>query len=472
MTMAQDRLTPRERRALWAAPVYRIVGTPVTVVVSLVNTAVIVRETGSAVFGLVSLVATVSLLLPFADLGVGASVMSASSRLLGEDADVDAADVIRRAYRVLFVVAAGLVAIALGIMGLDAWGTIVGFSSGPQDRWAITLAACLFALTVPAGLGVRILIGIDRNPLATLVLMSCPAFSLIVTLGLSSARLDGIWYVTSSLGGLLVGQLVGTIAALRLSGLGRSAFAPVRSATATGLLAGSSWLLVVGMGLPVGLQTGRVLIAHLSTPEQLSQYSLMAQLYAGCWSVLSAAGLAYWPVFVRRRAATTETVRMWWRLTAAFGMLAVLGAGGMWALGPWAATVLSGGEIEVTGPLALAFGLLLVGQVLHLPATVLLTVPNEARWQAGWTVVMAVLSIGLGAAVAAHYGAVGVVLAAASALIVAQVIPDVCWVPRLIRRRSVADVRAASQGEPRLSHPVPRRGSPWRWRRLWPRRGA
>ena len=86
------------------------------------------------------------------------------------------------------------------------------------------------------------------------------------------------------------------------------------------------WLFIVGVGSPVGLQAGRVLLAHLSTPLQLSQYSLMAQIYAVCWSALSTAGFAYWPIFVKRREATEETVRMWWRLTAAFGAIAAMAA--------------------------------------------------------------------------------------------------------------------------------------------------
>ncbi len=245
----------------------------------------------------------------------------------------------------------------------------------------------------------------------------------------------------SALGGLLIGQTVGTVLALRLSGLGWSAFARVPpSRTGPGLLAGSMWLFLVGVGLPVGLQTGRVLLAHLSTPVELSQYALMAQIYGVCWSVLSTAGLAYWPVFVKRRAATEETVRMWWRLTAAFAGIAVIAAVCMVLLGPWAATVLSGGQIDVSAALALAFGALLVGQAVHLPATVLLTRPNEARWQALWTLAMAAISIGLGCAAAERFGAVGVVYASALAIFAAQVLPDLLWVPRLVRRRPrVAD---------------------------------
>lgn len=436
MTVDQDRLAPEERRALLYGPIYRILGTPVVAALGLANTALIVRETGGAVFGLVSLVATIALLLPFADLGIGATVLSASAQLGGPSHDPKAADVIRRAYRVLFAVAAVLVVVALCVMALDGWAAVVGFSSGPDDRWAITVAACIFAFTIPAGLGVRILIGIDRNPLATLVLMSCPAFALGLTLVLYVSDVSGIWYAVSSLGGLLIGLALGTVLGLRLSGLGWSAFCGVSpSRTRSGLLAGSMWLFLVGLGLPVGLQTGRVLLAHLSTPVQLSEYALMAQLYAVCWQVLSTAGLAYWPIFVKRRAATEQTVRMWWRLTGAFAAIAALGTLGLFTLGPWAAAVLSGRRIEVSAWLALAFGVLLIGQAIHLPANVLLTRPNEARWQALWTLAMAALSIGLGCVAAAQFGAVGVVCASALAIFAAQVLPDLLWVPRLVRRR-------------------------------------
>ncbi|SDE15532.1 lipopolysaccharide biosynthesis protein [Rhodococcus tukisamuensis] len=431
-----SQLAPEEKRALVRGTVYRIVGTPVVAALGLVNTAVIVRETGEAVFGLVSLVATVTLLFPFADLGIGAVVLNASASLLGAGRDAHEVDVIRRAYRVLFVVAAALVLVALAVMAVDGWGSLIGFSSGPDDRWAITVAVVLFALTIPAGLGVRILIGIDRNQLATLVLMSSAAFSLMLTLLLYACGVDGIWYALSALGGVLAGHLIGTAAALRLSGLGWSAFAPVSDSSAhTRLLEGSLWLFLVGVGLPVGLQTGRILLSHLSTPAELSEYALMAQMYGVGWSVLSTAGMAYWPVFVKRRGAAETTVRIWWRLTAAFTAFATIAAVGMTTLAPWVASILSGGRIEVSAALALAFGVLLVAQSMHLPASVLLTRPNEARWQACWIAAMATASLGVGVVVAGPFGAVGVVCAAALGVLAAQVLPDLLWVPTLVRRR-------------------------------------
>jgi O-antigen/teichoic acid export membrane protein len=436
MTVNRDRLTRQERRALLVGPLYRIIGTPVVAVLGLANTAIIVRETGSAVFGLVALIATITLLFPFADLGIGATVLSASAQLSGPDSNPDAVDIIRRSYHVLFAVAGTIIAIALCIMTVDGWRALIGFSSGPDDRWAITIATVIFALTIPTGLGPRILIGIDRNPLATLVWMSCPAFALGVTVVLYMVDVQGIWYAVSALGGLLIGQAVATVLALRLSGLGWSAFTGVtRTRSGPRLLAGSLWLFLVGVGLPVGLQTGRLLLSHLSTPVELSRYALMTQIYGVCWSVLSTAAFAYWPIFVKRRGSPEQTVRMWWRLTWTFGGIAVLITVGIVLLGPWAAKVLSGGRIEVSGWLALAFGVLLLSQAMHLPANVLLTRPHEARWQAFWALAMAALSIGAGIAVAARFGAAGVVFAAALAIMAAQVIPELLWVPALVRRR-------------------------------------
>ena len=56
------------------------------------------------------------------------------------------------------------------------------------------------------------------------------------------------------------------------------------------LLAGSLWLFLVGVGLPVGLQTGRVLLAHLSTPGTAVPIRVDGADLWVCWSVLSTAG--------------------------------------------------------------------------------------------------------------------------------------------------------------------------------------
>ena len=437
MTDGPAGLAASERRALLRGPLYRIVGTPLVAVFGLANTALVIRETGAEVYGLVSLVSTLTLLLPFLDFGVGATVTNASARLSRSEPRLShSANVIRRGYRVLFQVAAGLVLLALCVMATDGWSYLVGFSSGPADRWAITVAACVLALTIPGNLAIRLLIGIDHNPAATVVTMSGPAFGFAITVVLSQFDVSGIWYALSSLGGLLISLCLGTVVALRLSGLGSSAFASLEPDVAKrGLLAGSGWLFIAAVGVPVGLQTGRLVLAHLSTPLQVAQYSLMAQIYAMCWMVLATTGFASWPIFVRRRGATAETLRIWTRLTATLVVVAIVEASAMIVLGPWATRLLSGGQINGDRGLALAFGALLVAQAAYFSTQMLLTGPKEARWLAVSAVAMAVVSVGGALVVASTTGAEGVVYTAAAGVIAAQAIPGFIWVPKLIRRR-------------------------------------
>lgn len=441
-----------ERRSIVLGTVFRVLGTPLVALVGLLNTAIIVRETGEAVFGLVSLVTTLSLLLPFADLGIGAVITNACSRRGRLVDDAMAVATVQRGMRVLAVVAVALILMSLVIMATDGWGSLLGTRSGPFDRIAITVAACLIALGIPAGIGVRILIGLDRNPLAVLLTMANAIFTLLITLALLAADTAGIWYAVSGAAGALIGNCIATAVALRVSGLGRSAFKrPTAEYVRSGLLRGSLWMFVASVGLPLGLQTHRLILSHVSTPGELSRYALMAQVYALGWMVFSTAGMALWPVFVKRRPDVPATTQLWLKSMAAFGALSVVAAVGIVLLGPWATALLSDGELVATRSLAVAFAALLVVQCVHLPAGVMLTMPREARWQSFCIMAMGLLSVTLGVWWGGLWGGAGVVAAATVAVIAAQVLPDVAWIPRLLRRRPLeiaAEDRRADAAAP------------------------
>ncbi|SNT40717.1 lipopolysaccharide biosynthesis protein [Rhodococcoides kyotonense] len=439
----QPGLDATERRAVVLSTVFRIAGTPIVAVAGLISAGLVIRATGPSTYGVVALVATVGLLLPFADLGIGAVVTSAASRSRDPATDPYALAVIRRSYRVLSAVAGVVAVVAISIMMFDGWGTLIGSRTGPDDRVVITLAVILFGLTIPAGLGLRILIGVDRAPLVVLVMVSNSLFALVLTALMYFSGVQGIWYVLPPLAGALLGNLTGTVVALRVSGLGLAVFdRDPRAVSTTGLLEGSLWLFLVSVGIPFGLQVQRVVLSHLSDPLELSRYALMAQLYGLCWSVFSMAALAFWPIFVKRRGDVTETVRLWLASTMIFGLLAAIASVPLVVVSPWLADVLSGGTIDVSSTLAAAFAVLLIAQCFHLPSGMLLTKPTEARWQAGCLGAMAVVTTAGAIWVAPAHGAAGVVLVTAAAVIACQFIPDIAWIPRIVGRREVVDVKA------------------------------
>jgi O-antigen/teichoic acid export membrane protein len=444
-----DTLHPVERRAIMLGTLFRVAGTPVIALVGLLNTAVIVRETGETVFGVVSLITTLTLLIPFADLGIGAVVTSACSRPGRLVDDPEAVATVQRGVRTLALVAGAGILGSVLMMAMDAWDIFVGMSTGPGDRWAITAATCLIALGIPAGIGIRILIGLNKNPLAVLLSMANAVFALSLTLLLKASSAEGIWYAVSGPFGALVGNCIATALALRLSGVRWSAFSPPGGEYARrDLLRGSLWMFVLSVGLPLGLQSHRLILSHVSTPDELSRYALTAQIFAVVWMVFDTGGMALWPVFVKRRSDVEASIKLWLKAVAVFGSLAVVAGIGIVLFAPWATSLLSGGQIVATHTLAAAFAALLVVECVHFPGGVMLTMPREARWQSICITTMGVTTLFLGTWWAGRWGGAGVVAAAVLAIVAAQIIPDFLCIPRLLRQRAHRQPNRSDPSEP------------------------
>lgn len=430
-------LHPDERRAVVLGAAFRVVGTPVIALVGLVNTALIVRQTGEAVFGVVSLVSTLILLIPFADLGIGAVVTSACSRRGRLCDDPEAVATVQRGFRMLILVAAVLILTSVMVMAADAWHFIIGTRTGPDDALAITLATCLIALGIPAGIGIRIIIGLNMNQLAVLLSMTNVVFALMITLMLKAAGAIGIWYAISGPFGALVGNCIATALAMRMSGLRLSAFSrPGAEYANSRLLQGSLWMFVLSIGLPLGLQSHRLILSHVSNPDELSRFALTAQIFAVVWMVFDTAGMALWPVFVKRRSDVEASMQLWLKAVGVFGTLSLVAGAGFVIFVPWATALLSDGQVVATRALAAAFAALLVVECIHLPSGVMLTMPREARWQSFCIMVMGMTAVVLGIWWAGIWGGTGVIAAAVLAMVFAQVIPDFVWIPRLLRRRA------------------------------------
>ncbi|MBY6539480.1 oligosaccharide flippase family protein [Rhodococcus sp. BP-349] len=426
-----------ERVSIARGTVARVAGTPIIALSGLLATAVTVRATGESAYGLVALVATTGLFFPFADLGIGSVVTTAVAQ-----GGAHAADVVRRGFAVLGVVAGGIVLIAGTMSVFDVWTPVLGGTVGPGGRWILGAAVCLFGLSVPLSLGTRIVLGLDRNDVVVAMGVVSSLIATSVAAALYAGGVRGVWFVLPPLTGLLCGNALASAVGLRWSGIGVRDLVRPNPTTHGRLLTGSAWLLVTGLAVPFGLQVQRLILSHRASPQQLSAYSLYAQLYAITWAVFSTAALALWPMFVRRRTDIRGTLVLWrwatlWFTAASAGAAVIL-----WLLGPVAASVLSGGIIDAEPRLAGAFAILLVAQCMHVTSGMLLTTPAEARWQSACILAMGTVTIVGGVAVAPSLGAVGVVLATVVGVVVAQVVPDLAHVPRLIASRRPAGAPA------------------------------
>lgn len=166
----------------------------------------------------------------------------------------------------------------------------------------------------------------------------------------------------------------------------------------------------------------------------------MAQIYGVCWVSFTMSGVALWPIFVKRRNVIGANLRIWGQMTGVLSGLAAVVAVVFVLLAPLQAGC---SPVAVSRPqrsLRARSGSCWWSKSTYLASNMLLTRPEEARWQAWCALATAALSVGLGALAGARFGAVGVTDAAAFAVLTAQVVPALLWVPRMVRRRPEATV--------------------------------
>lgn len=436
-----------EIREIFSGSIVRVLGLPITVAVGLANTALIIANTGQAVFGLVSTISTLSLLMPFADLGLGAVITTACARAqLDEKSRAEAIATLRTASWVLLLVMSVGVLVTVGA-AMGGWLDILFATAlSPGERWIVTASIASFFLGVPLSLATRVLIGLGRNGSATALSMTGGVFAFGVSITLAFIHADPLWYAASGPAGPTLATALAVPFALRalrsenitpFGAEGRRTLyrvAPDLRRKAA-LLAGSGWMVVVMVGLPLGLQTGRLFIAHTQSAEELSSFALAAQLYTLAWGVMVAAGNALWTQFARKREDTAATFTSWRLMVLLFGGLAIIGGTALTFLGPPLASWVSGGRIQIDTAQMAAFSVLILMQALHLPAGVMLTMPHELRWQAGCTTVLAIVSLSGSFLLAPLMGGIGVSLSAAAGVLVGQLIPDLMWMRRHLARR-------------------------------------
>jgi O-antigen/teichoic acid export membrane protein len=397
---------------------------PITSAAALYAAHLELHALGATRFGFLTLLLAVTLLIPFADLGVGAAVTTA----VAADGFAEAHRIVATSFRLLACVAAGLVAIAAVLTVGGTWPALTGVPAhaAPSLGRDMLIVIAMFGLGLPFALGTRILLAVNRYPLV-LLLQGCVPF---VTLGVV------VWYrdsaaMTPFLIAPFAAQtavlVAGFIVACRHLQLGSSLLWVLARARSRGTMrrirAVAGPMLLVTVGLPLALQTDRLVLSHVSTGAALAQYAIVGILFGPAWSVISSAGLTLWPEFASAKAAIDgQPVVAYRRVFRAFVAVGAVGAAAFLGLGPlltkvWAGS--SGGGLLVW----LAFALLLLVQAAHLPGGMFLTRPAELRFQARCVGFMCVINLPLSIGLAPIFGAAGPVLASAATICAFQLVP-------------------------------------------------
>lgn len=436
------------RHSVVRGGVARLVTLPVTAIAAFASAAVTVREVGVSAYGYVTLVAMLGALIPFADLGLGAAIQSATAVAKDRSSDPQMERVLISSFRLL--VASGVVVAvsAFVVAGTVGWSGPLGVPKGaPFDTdLVVPIVLSFFAVGLPLGVGLRILIGLERNDVAVGIAALTPVVTLGLVLLFSRFGASIEAYTVAQPAATLATAVASLVAAARLSGvrmlqvIRRAALPHVyRGARVAGAAAP---MFVIMVALPIALQSDRLILSHRSGAVELTQYALAVQVYASVWSVLYSAGISLWPLFARRGAQGDDLRRPWLNAIRGFFVSGALAGALLLVVLPLIVSVVGGGTVKAPMILAASFAALLIVQTAHLPSAMLLTKPTHLRFQALCVLIMLVINVCLSWVLARPIGAAGPVIGSVAAIAVAQLVPGLWMARRVVasRTNSATDV--------------------------------
>lgn len=404
---------------------------PLSAVCSLTAQGLMIREIGVAGFGVVALIVTLPQLIPFADLGLSTAVTNAYARHRD-----DPARLVRVAWTLLWACGAALVAICLLVYATVGWDALLGVDLSSVPAPVMMLFIACIAMNIPLGVGQRILIGVGKVTRSVALGAIQPLLYVSFIFFATQAHRPDLYYL-----GLGSSQVVTSaailVAASRSVGItARAWLRPTIGSKAQRRLLYSSAgpMMVVTAGLPVALESHRLVLAHMSGEHELGVYSVAMALYAPTWALVTTMGLNLWPYFAQHEDRHVRSVQ-YRRVLTAFAIMAGVGAVAFALLAPWVTLLWSGHRVPTLNWWVLA--LLLLVQTVHLPAGMLLTEPRELTVQAVCVVLMAVATITSMLAVVPALGAPGPTLCSAVSIAVFQLVPCALiasgkWSPRLL----------------------------------------
>jgi O-antigen/teichoic acid export membrane protein len=425
-------------RSVGKSAVVKFVLLPVSAVLGILITRVIVDNYGIEAFAQYGLLVTIGTLLPFADLGMAAAVMNAVAEAPDPKSDLHVRRTITTATRMLIISGSVLFAAVVLVSLVGGWSTILGDGLLP-DGGAVAAAICvaMIAITLPIGIGQRILTALGRNHITVLLVGLQSPIVLLTLLLFVRTDLDLGAYVAviPYVATFVISALAVVFAARRIRptlGLAIRDVRRPRQVPGTTVFDVAWPMLIQMIALPIAMQSDRLVLSHLTDSRELGRYNLAAQMFLPIWQITSAAGVALWPVFARARSSA-EKAPSPVALSVGFGALASIAALSIAIVSPFLADVASGGQIEIPIELVVVFAALMVLQAAKYPLGMYLTDAAGLRYQAKMILLMLPVNLGLSLALASRFGAVGPVVGSFFGVGVFQLTANLLYVRRRIR---------------------------------------
>ncbi|MGG7508907.1 lipopolysaccharide biosynthesis protein [Plantibacter sp. YIM 135249] len=418
---------------------FRTLGLVAGLLANLSAIAALTRGFGAHEYAAYALIASLVNLLPFADLGLGASVVNSTS-------DARAKTITEEQYRrhlsrvrdLLVLVAAFIIVVDVVLVATGGLRTILGVIAdvpGAVEASAFTLA-CI-ALSLPLGLGNRILQGRGRMIDVVRSGLVGPAFTIVVVGACVVFHAPAFVYFLAPGVAYLSIAVVSYIVAMRQTDVRMMRIGTgLRSPVANDVKTASTAIpfLIISIGLAAGFQSHRLILANIGTADDVAQYSVVAQFAGPALALITVIGQNLWTKY--RTGVSTGTLKSgdFNAHVLLFSVIGLMAGVAIVLVVPFAAGILTnGGVMPSIWLCAAAAGYILV-TAAHQPSAMFLNDPRGLQIQASLVILVAATSISFMLVTTPSIGAVAPYLGTSVAMLLLQVVPSILLVQARLRR--------------------------------------
>lgn len=376
---------------------FRVLGLLTSFLVSLAVIAVLSGTGSPQSFAAYALIASVVNLLPFADLGLGASVVNmASDYRAGKLAFAGYKAGFRKAVGILTVVCMCLTTLLLILyVGNDVDAALGSVATASWAAEGFLVSALLVVLAIPFGLGARVLQGLGQMRIVAKVALIGPSLQAFFLVPVLIFRAPSeILFVAPAVAYFVVAVWQFT-AAVRVIRSTRRPSTPLDDVRPHGvhLMATAAPFLIISVALTLSFQSHRILLANIAPAGDVAQYAAAAQFVGPLVALVSLVGQNLWSTYRSETAPASSRAAKFRTHVLGFGGIGVLFAIGFAVFAPVLVGLVSGQVLSIPFSLVSSAVLYIVVSAVHQPSAMYLTDSFGLWLQACMTLLVAAATV-------------------------------------------------------------------------------
>jgi O-antigen/teichoic acid export membrane protein len=439
---ADGRSNERYRRAgLTAASAFA--AKAVALVCMIVTVPLVLHYLGAERYGLWLTISSVSIMLGFADFGIGNGVLNAVAEAYGQDNRTMAREAVSSGLLLLSLIGVGVVAVYALVGSIVPWAHLYNVTSheAMDDAWpATTVFVLVWALNIPLDVVQRVQLGYQRGFVSNVWQAMGSLLALAGAFWAVRAGADLSWLVLALTGGPLLAVLLnGAVEFGWARPWLRPAWRSVRRAAARRLLHLGVLFFLIQLSTTFAWASDNIVVARVLGSAQVPQFAVPARLFAFIGVLVSVLIAPLWPAYgeALTRGDLTWVKRTLIRTVIFTLVLTIAPAVFLLAFGPALINAWVGDSVAPS--FWLLAGLALWAPLSGLGSTVavFLNGANILGFQAVCAAFMAASSLGLKVVFVREWGVAGVPWAMLIAYSLFVALPMLFYVPRLVRRLTV-----------------------------------